>query len=321
MLAHVVNFLKNLHYVEGASPLTLKAYALDLYQAFHDLSLPRVHLSQGTNTFNIDAEHIESPDWSEELLMASAKKALNRWSTLSPATRQRKCATLKSFFGYLFREEVTDRDLGSQIVLPKSQQKIPHFISIDEIISLVSSIDNDIEKNHGDKTAEILKARALILLLYGGGLRVSEACNLRWAEINPSQRTLLIKGKGGKERQVVVPAVTIRSLDELDRAQEYIFGEKPLNTRTAYSWVREWGAKAGLIKPLHPHALRHSFATHLLAGGTDLRILQEMLGHESLTSTQKYTHLNMANLSRTIESHHPLGHKESLAKADKPGKP
>lgn len=162
---------------------------------------------------------------------------------LEPCHPTEKVRHAQEFFGYLFREEVTDRDLGSQIVLPKSQQKIPHFISVDEIISLVSSIDNDIEKNHGDKTAEILKARALILLLYGGGLRVSEACNLRWAEINPSQRTLLIKGKGGKERQVVVPAVTIRSLDELDRAQEYIFGEKPLNTRTAYSWVREWEQK------------------------------------------------------------------------------
>ncbi|MCB0386949.1 MAG: tyrosine-type recombinase/integrase, partial [Bdellovibrionales bacterium] len=75
------------------------------------------------------------------------------------------------------------------------------------------------------------------------------------------------------------------------------------------------------LHPLHPHALRHSFASHLLAGGTDLRVLQEMLGHESLTSTQKYTHLNLENLARTIENHHPLGHKESKAKADKVKKP
>ncbi|MCB0386069.1 MAG: tyrosine-type recombinase/integrase, partial [Bdellovibrionales bacterium] len=245
MLTHLVEFLKNLHYIEGASPLTIKAYSLDLFQAFQALNVPRLGLSESQGSLCIDAEQNTEILWSEDQLLSATKEALNRWSSLSPASRQRKCASLKSFFGYLFREEITERDLGAQIVLPKSKQKIPHFISVDEIISLLTTIKLDIEKNHRETHQEVAKAQALILLLYGGGLRVSEACTLMWSQLNIKQRTILVRGKGGKERQIVVPAVTMRAIEELERSSDYLFGDKPLGTRTAYSWVREWGARAG----------------------------------------------------------------------------
>ncbi|MCB0362325.1 MAG: tyrosine-type recombinase/integrase, partial [Bdellovibrionales bacterium] len=93
----------------------------------------------------------------------------------------------------------------------------------------------------------------------------------------------------------------------LPRKGEYIFGDRPLNPRKAYEWVREAGKQAGLLKNLHPHSLRHSYATHLLSGGMDIRILQELLGHQSLSATQKYLHLGIDKLALTMEQHHPLG--------------
>ena len=97
------------------------------------------------------------------------------------------------------------------------------------------------------------------------------------------------------------------ALPSLPRQGDYIFGSQPLNPRTAYNIVKEWGQKAGLNKPLHPHALRHSFATHLLSDGSDLRSLQKLLGHSSLSSTEQYTHLSLSQLANTLEGHHPLG--------------
>ena len=103
----------------------------------------------------------------------------------------------------------------------------------------------------------------------------------------------------------------------MGRTSKYVFGQKAIDTRTAYEIVRQSGARAGLLKPLHPHALRHSFATHLLSNGTDLRILQELLGHESLTATQKYLHLSLDKLARTMEANHPLGDKSKRKLKDK----
>lgn len=316
--AHLVKFLKNLHYIEGASELTIKAYSLDLFQVFQPLGVPRLRWLAAEGQFIDAPDQISSISCSETQLMECVNAALNKWAELSPATRQRKCSALKSFLSYLFREEVIDRNLSSQIVLPKAPQKIPHFLSVDEVMSLLRTLYGALKNTSPEELPPLARAQALILLLYGGGLRVSEACNLKWTQIRGGQRTLFIKGKGGKERQVAVPAATIRAIEALPKEGEFVFGHKALNTRTAYSWVREWGAKAGLLQALHPHALRHSFATHLLSGGTDLRILQELLGHQSLTSTQKYTHLSMENLARTLEAHHPLGEEKGRrSKADK----
>jgi integrase/recombinase XerC/integrase/recombinase XerD len=99
----------------------------------------------------------------------------------------------------------------------------------------------------------------------------------------------------------------VAKLKAFPRQGQYVFGEKPMDTRTGYEIIRQCGARAGLLKPLNPHALRHSFATHMLSSGTNLRVLQELLGHESLTATQKYLHLSMDSLARTMEKNHPLG--------------
>jgi integrase/recombinase XerC/integrase/recombinase XerD len=169
-----------------------------------------------------------------------------------------------------------------------------NFLSVDEALSLLKVL-------HDPMT------RALVLLLYGAGLRVSEACLLKRKNLVESGRALRILGKGGHERLVALPESAWRALMALPSQGEYVLsGDKPLHPRAAYELVRQAGLEAGLLRPLHPHALRHSFATHMLSSGADLRVLQELLGHRSLAATQKYTHLSIDQLARTLEKHHPL---------------
>lgn len=279
----IAKFLKFLEHIESCSPLTLKAYTLDLRQAFPELSEPGKKIQ----------------NWSESELLARTRQTLTQWGDLSLASRNRKSSTLKSFFGFLFREGLIESDLASQIHSPKPPQRIPHFLSVDEVISVLKSYQSDPEHN----PQELL----LFLLLYGTGLRVSEACALEWRHVDFQQRVLRIKGKGGKERLVAVPKTVVQVLKDFSKSADSIWGAKPLSTRVAYEWIRSRGVKAGLLRPIHPHALRHSYATHLLSSGANLRTLQELLGHESLRATEKYTHLGVDHLARTLEKHHPFG--------------
>lgn len=292
---NIDKYMKYMEFVKSSSPLTLRHYLLDLEQAFGGKS---------DNFSNSKMSLINS--LSESELLAAARKAQSRWSTLSLSSRNRKAATLKSFFSWSFQEGLTTKNLAIQIVCPKVPKHLPHFISVDEIMALLQSY-----RQEDDSLAQLID-QALIVLIYGGGLRISEACAARWSDLDLHRRVLRVHGKGGKERQIVLPRLTIERLKKMKEKQsgDYLFGEKPLNTRTAYSIVRSRGVKAGLLKPLHPHALRHSFATHLLASGANLRTLQEMLGHESLQATEKYTHLGVDQLARTLDAFHPLGDKQ-----------
>jgi integrase/recombinase XerC/integrase/recombinase XerD len=286
----VSKYLKYMKNVESCSDLTEKAYLLDLGQAFPELE-----------------SREKFAGWSEEELLSRARRALTRWGTLSPASRNRKSATLKSFFGYLYQEGRIQRDLAGLIPSPKVPKKLPHFLSVDEALALLQSFDRDV----GDE-AQSLREKLLFLLLYGGGLRVSEACELRWGDVDFYSHVLRITGKGDKERLVAVPKTLIPLLKKSKQKTkgEFVWGHRPLNPRVAYDWIRKRGTRAGLLRPVHPHALRHSFATHLLASGANLRTLQELLGHESLQATEKYTHLGVDELARTLEKHHPMGSKK-----------
>lgn len=271
------NFLKFLENVESASPLTVKSYKKDLEQAFSEIS----------------AELQGQPN--EELLLKYARQAMTNWGELSPASRNRKSAALKSYFQYLFRQKLISRPLADLIHSTKVPKKIPNFISVDEAIACLNAAA-DAEK-------------ILFLLLYGGGLRVSEACHLKWKDIRLSEKIIRVLGKGKKERLIAITENLAKELLKWKSETDFVFGNAPLNTRTAYEMIRNLGIKANLMKPLHPHALRHSFATHLLANGANLRVLQELLGHASLVATEKYTHLNLDQLARTMEKHHPLAKK------------
>lgn len=273
--------------IESCSTQTIRAYTVDLEQAFKIKS---------------------SPQFTEAELLKACRQAMMNWGGLSPASRNRKGATLKSFLGYLYKEGLIEKNLASQVHSPKVPKKIPNFISPDEANSVIESFKRDEDQSQ----AKIEKA--LFLLLYGCGLRVSEACAIAWKNLDFNRRVILIKGKGDKERLVVIPKPIIALLQSLKSeglsGEKFIFGKEALNTRTAYDWIRSRGVKAGLLKPLHPHALRHSFATHLLTSGANLRTLQELLGHESLQATEKYTHLGTHELARVLQKHHPLSQKK-----------
>lgn len=272
----IPKFLKYMENIKSSSAHTLKAYALDLSQTF-----------------------AQTPVLSEPEILPICHQAQLGWADLEPSSRNRKTAVLKSFLGYLFDQKLLPTDLRHQLKAPKVPKKLPHYISVDEVLAVIQSFrSGEAPQNE----------RVLFYLLYGGGLRISEACHLRWIDIQWDQRTLRILGKGGRERLVVLPAQALESLRALRSKEDplYVWGEKPLDARVGFGWIRGLGQKAGLLRPLNPHALRHSFATHLLSSGANLRTLQELLGHASLTATEKYTHLTVDQLARTLEKHHPL---------------
>ncbi len=284
-------YMNYMTYIKSASPLTTKHYLIDLKQAFkHEPSL------ENNKLFYTEAE-----------LLLTARKAFNGWASLSLASRNRKASTLKSFFSWAFAEGLILQDLSNLIASPKVPKKIPHFISVDEAMAVLKAFEKT-----GDESRKQshLQSKVLFLLIYGGGLRISEACNLKWRDIDPEQKILRVLGKGNKQRLIALPKLAFQNLVLWKQQQgpsEYVFGEKPINPRAAYELIRQSGIRAGLLKPLHPHALRHSFATHLLSSGANLRTLQELLGHESLQATEKYTHLGIDQLARTMEKIHPLG--------------
>ena len=278
-------FLEYLKYVKKVSHHTLKAYELDLRQFF-------------PNGITKDISAHER----ELLLKEQIGEALKKWKNLSPASQNRKLASVKSFMAWLFENDYVLQDFRFLFKSQKQIHKIPLFLSVDEIFSIINKMKVAYKK--GEKN--IKRDRALFFLLYGGGLRVSEACYIKRNQINWAENTVKIKGKGKKERIVGLPGLIMPYLEDIKKPCLYLFGEKPLPERKAYDIIRDWGKRANILKPIHPHVLRHSFATHLLSGGSDIRVLQELLGHKTLSATQKYTHLDVYQLSNALEHHHPV---------------
>ena len=299
------NYLNFQELAKTSSKHTSKSYANDLNQFLAPLEVGRIIYQSGKWSIFHEkiSNHGEKIPPSPDLLKKLLGQAQIRWSGLSLASRNRKFACLKSFFKWLSHNGYIEEDLSSQVHCPKVPQKVPHFISLDEALALLKSLATAKEPQH--KRNELL-----VLLLYGAGLRVSEACQLLWSQVDLDRKLLTVKCKGGKERKVAMVDILAQRLREFKASHKktpYIFGETTLDSRAAYTIVRNAGVKAELLRPLNPHALRHSFATHMLSSGTDLRILQELLGHESLAATQKYLHLSIESLARTMEKNHPLG--------------
>jgi site-specific recombinase XerD len=294
------NYLKLLENVNFSSVNTLRAYKNDLFEFF--------------NVKSEDSTLKPFQFISVDQLKAFIFSRLSIWKDKKLSTRNRKIGALKSFFNYLFKEKKIEENLGTLIPSPKVPKKIPHFISFDEVLSCLSFLSNEIQAIHEDQKRKLNSSQTLFfLVLYGGGLRVSEACQLKWNNISFEKRSLRILGKGQKERIIVIPKIVCLSLKSFSEkyfsSSEFVFGDRELSPRTGYEWIRSIGKKAGLTKSLNPHALRHSYATHLLSSGANLRVIQTLLGHESLAATEKYTHLSLNHLYHVMENHHPLGKK------------
>jgi site-specific recombinase XerD len=241
----------------------------------------------------------------ESLARQSLLKSVISLTSYAPASRARKMATLKGFLKWLFNEGHTDEDLSQIFGSTRVPKKLPNFLSADEALVLWNTLKSD------DLEPTLKISKLIFLLLYGSGMRISEAATLEMAKIDYSRKMAEVLGKGKKWRWIpLLPEVfpLIRSLG----GEKYVLessSKKLMNTRTLYRHVVQMGQRAGLSRPLHPHMLRHSYATHLLEGGANLRSIQTLLGHASLQTTEKYTHVTLDKLAQILEDKHPINKK------------
>jgi integrase/recombinase XerD len=288
----VLDFLAYLEFERGLSRNTLEAYRSDLLQFGRFLE------ERGVSA--LEAEGADLGDFLASLAERSA----------SAATIHRKAACLRSFYRHLRREGVLEGDPTASVTAPRRGRKLPQVLTRGEV-------DRLLEQPRGaDPVAR--RDRALLELMYACGLRASEAISLDVADVDLEEQVLRARGKGSKERVVPIggrAAAAVRSYLEGGRA-DLVKGRPEtslfvnfrgtrLTRQGLYKIVRRHAAAVGLAERMSPHTLRHTFATHLLAGGCDLRSVQEMLGHADVSTTQLYTHLSSQRLKDVYFRAHP----------------
>jgi integrase/recombinase XerD len=293
---HVLDFLSHLEFERGLSRNTLAAYRTDLLQ------LGRFLAERGTEA--LDATSADLSDFLAGLAEG------NGGAPCSTATIHRKAACVRSFYRHLRREELIDDDPAARLAAPRRKRRLPHVLGHSEVERLLS------RPRGSDPVA--LRDRALLELMYACGLRATETISLEVGDVDSVQGLVRARGKGAKERLVpaggkALAAVAaylragrprlVRSSSE--RALFLNFRGAPLTRQGLYKIILRHAEAAGLKGKMSPHTLRHSFATHLLAGGCDLRSVQEMLGHADLSTTQLYTHLSGEDLKRAYFEAHP----------------
>ena len=293
----MLDFLAYLEFERGLSRNTLEAYRGDLLQFGRFLE------ERGRSA--VDADTADVGDFLTRLATGDAQHR-----PASPATIHRKSACLRSFYRHLRREGLRDSDPTAGLSAPRRNRKLPHVLTRGEIDRLLS------QPRGTDPHA--LRDRALLELMYACGLRASEAIGLELGDVDFEERVLRARGKGSKERIVPIGQAALRALRayvERGRpglvkhgAETHLFVNfrgGSLTRQGLYKIVRRHATSAGLADRMSPHTLRHTFATHLLAGGCDLRSVQEMLGHADVSTTQLYTHLSSERLKDVYFRAHP----------------
>ena len=293
----LLDFLAYLEFERGLSRNTLEAYRSDLLQ--YGAWLNR------TGVGALDAGHAELAAFTAELATGGDGRP-----PAAAATLQRKIACLRSFYRHLRRTGTLADDPTAKLRAPRQSRRLPHVLSRDEVARLLA-------QPAGTEPAA-LRDRALLELMYACGLRASEAITLEAGDLDLEAGVLRARGKGNKERLVPVGSAASRALAAyLQRGRPKLVGERwearlfvnqrgsGLTRQGLYKIVQRHAASAGLANKMSPHTLRHTFATHLLAGGCDLRSLQEMLGHADIATTQLYTHLSAERLKDVYFDAHP----------------
>jgi len=222
----------------------------------------------------------------------------------------RHLTTLRNFYAFLLRENQVEQDPTQHLRAARQWQTIPKFLNLEEINRLIEA--PDISRPNG------LRDRAMLQLLYATGLRVSELCRVGMADLDISMQVVKTTGKGNKQRLIPVGTAAIQAVETYlaqcrpglmkGRASKYLFVTSrggPMTRQCFWMLLAGYGRKAGIFRGLTPHVLRHSFATHLLEGGADLRSVQVMLGHADISTTQIYTHVMRSRLRDTVQKHHP----------------
>lgn len=282
----IADFLDHLRCEKGLSSHTIEAYGHDV-QMFADV--------------------LGHADWSavESNSILHFLSQLKQKGFASSSTC-RALVAVKVFFRFLKKEGCVEVDLGRYFDTPKIWQLIPEVMTVEEVDALLSQPKEDDFIGSRDK--------AILELLYATGMRVSELCKLRICDLNDT--FVKVHGKGKKERLVPVGKSAIEAVDSFllrfrgevkeDNAPLFVTAKgKPIDRVTVWSRVKAYASSAGIRKSISPHTLRHSFATHLLENGADLRLIQDMLGHEDIGTTDRYTHVTGSRLKTAFHSFHP----------------
>ncbi|WP_162150573.1 site-specific tyrosine recombinase XerD [Acholeplasma equifetale] len=288
------DFLYHLKNERGLSKNTIFAYETDL--AHYIEFLEKYH-------------HIKKPDQINERMLEGYLKSI-RNKGLSAKTQARRLTSIKAFHAFLLLEREVDENISLNVKSPKIERNLPSVLSIDEVIKLLEAIDTT--KPLG------LRNMALLELIYGSGLRVSELLSLKVSDLHINQKYLTVIGKGNKERIVPISDMAVIALrNYLVKAREELVKEKTpylflnlngdvLSRVGFFKVLKKLAQDAGLNPDLiSPHTLRHSFATHLLENGMDLRTLQSLLGHEDISTTQIYTHISQKRIKEVYNKTHP----------------
>ena len=292
-------FLAMLAAERGAAANTLAAYGRDLRSAREEIG----------DLIKADSEALAS--------LAHA------WRTLAPSSLARKASALRQFYGFLQDEGLRADDPSGALPRPKSRRPLPRLLGHKEIAALFACAESEAASNIG----EGLRMLALLELLYGSGLRATELVSLPLSAIPRDAPFLMITGKGGQQRMVPVSARATAALstwlDMCPSGGRWVFPSPRgghLSRVRLFQLLRDLALRAGIDPDkVSPHVLRHAFATHLLEGGADLRVLQTLLGHADIATTQIYTHVDAARLVALVNARHPLGTSERSAKSPAKG--
>lgn len=295
-------FLDMMRVERGASDRTIHNYGRELSRLYAFL--------QKKNRSLIDAQR---DDLSAYLgYMEEAGK--------SPATAALATTAIKQFYGFAYGEKLMDQDPSAALVRPKARRPLPKVLTMEEVGAI---LDTAAREATIKQTLPALRLHALVELLYASGLRVSELCGLPKAAFVPERFWLSVIGKGNKERLVPLTEPAIDAVVAYGQAMKASKDDEspflfPSRGKTGHltparfaQMLKELATTAGVApSKVSPHVLRHAFASHLLEGGADLRVVQQLLGHADITTTQIYTHVSQSRLRETMTQHHPLGRKK-----------
>lgn len=302
MLSEIKDFLDHLQFDHGYSLKTVESYGRDIEQFY------KLIFEQGVDITDVDAGIIRN--YLSQLMM----------NGLSKRSCQRKVAALRHYYSYLLNKNIVEDNPFLYIDPLKQEKRLPSVLYLEQI--------EEVFKRNRERTDALMwRDQAIIELLYATGVRASEFVNIRICDVDLKQRTIRIMGKGRKERMVVFSQSSKETLEHyLDDVRPGIAGKNHLEFNNEYLFLNASGEKLtvrglqyilediekkiGTNYGLHPHIFRHSFATHLLEGGADLRVIQELLGHESLNTTQIYTHVSEEQILDQFHAHHPRAHKK-----------
>ena len=287
-------FIDSIWLEQGLSKSTLSAYRSDINV-----------LGKWASNKHLEIEDISRAD----LLDFIADKA---HSGISARTSARMLSSFRRFYGYLFQEEIISTNPTEKISMPKIGKSLPKLLTEEEVLQLIKAPNSKKPLGFRDRT--------MLEILYATGLRVSELVSLKLADVNLNQGYVRVMGKGSKERLVPMGNIAKRRLKNFldgpiteilgERQSEFLFPTKTskhMSRQAFWQIIKKYSKKVGIKSDLSPHSLRHAFATHLINHGADLRVVQMLLGHSDLSTTQIYTHIAQHRLKDIHQKHHPRG--------------